>query len=401
MLLAILLAALPQESLLPLDQELDAPFVPGTEWVRLEPEAVERHEDYEAFSDAFSAVVSQAWRNAPAASSYSLSDTLPAAWTLGELLGQIVDLRSRLHSSRAFDVHNGPLLRAHLTTELERLLALLSDPAGDSDLARLIDWPDVAGIVDERFQPASHTFADRDPPLITDSLFFAGRTTQVILRLDEKSPPPGGAVPLEYYATLEQAVEFRAVCARVTAIFSVVVQAELERTALRLGQIDAGWTNYLEHGFSQYPWESWANGWLTDFAWSRPPRSQWVLLHPELGLVFDTRSTRSAEMEAALLVHGLGYVRYFGDERDWFAGLSATASITDDASYGWGFGPTLHFGHTRLSSRVPHVSVSVLWHDFEDGGNEPVLAATLDLWRLVDRGNELLYSSRLAPRGAP
>lgn len=388
MLLAILLAALPQGT------------VPGAEWSVLAPETVEAQTAFERFGDAYSGAADANWKSASLARAWGELEDLPATPTLSEVSAAIEATRARVAGSPVFDELNGPRIRRHLLLEIDGVLnamALTTPAPLDSDP---LDWEAARTFVSGRFERESVTLTIDDGTFVTDSMFFAGEPSQVVLRLDRKSAL-GASTPFAYYATLEQAIEFRAAAARMLAIFGTLVQPQLERTAQRLGEIDAGWTNYLEHGFSQYPWESWANGWLTDFSWSRPPRSQWVLLHPELGLVFDTRSTRSAEMETALLVHGVGYLYYGGDEREWFAGLSATASITGDASYGWGFGPTLHFGHTRLSSRVPHVSVSLLWHDFEDGGNEPVLAATLDLWRLVDQGSELLYRSRLAPPGAP
>lgn len=391
MLLTILLAAMPQDPL-PLDEALLQPFVPGVEWIALEPGRVELETGFERFGDAFNGDPAQGWKRANTARAWGELDDLAAEPTLGEVRAAVAEVRERLAGSPTFADGNGPRLRAHLLLEIDGVLTHM--PArGAADDAPL-DWEAARAFVSGRFERETVALLTADESFVTDSMFFPGEPTQVVLRLDRK-PALGASTPVAYYATLEQAVEFRAATARMLAIFGALVQPQLERTAQHLGEIDAGWTNYLEHGFSQYPWESWANGWLTDFAWSRPPRSQWVLLHPELGLVFDTRSSRSAEMEPALLVHGLGYVLYFGDERDWFAGLSATASITGDASYGWGFGPTLHFGHTRLASRVPHVSVSLLWQDFETGGDGPIVAATLDLWRLVDRGNELLYQSRL------
>ena len=397
MWLAILLAVLPQD-LRSLTSELAEPTAPDARWERQEPAPIEGSEAFETFADAFTAETAHAWAGSPRARAYDLQAELPESWSVGELQEQLLILARRVRVTPTFTAHNGELLRSALERELERLFTAIASVAGEVGLETTLEWDHVSEVVDERFQPAHWSHRDDEGTLVTDTLFFPGEPSQVILRLDRAAGGLGGSTPFAYFATLDQAVEFRAVCARVTALFSVVVGAQLERTALRLREIDAGWTNYLEHGFSQYPWESWANGWLTDFAWTRPPRDQWVLLHPELGFVFDTRSSRSAQMEAALLVHGVGYVRYFGDTRDWFAGLSATASITGDSAYGLGFGPTLHFGHARIASRVPHVSVSVLWQDFEVGGRDPVLAATLDLWRLVDRGSEALYEARLLRR---
>lgn len=389
MLRVLFLAALAQDP-----QPTASVSVPGTEWIVLDAQSVESQTAFERFGDAFDGSPGANWKTSRQAKAWGELEDLPATPTLADVARATEATRSRVAESVVFADGNGPRLRRSLLLEIDLVLRdmALNVPAPLD--GEPLGWDGARRFVSGRFERETAQLSIGGESFVTDSLFFSGDTTQVILRLDSK-PPLGASTPFAYYATLEQAIEFRAAAARMLAIFGVLVQPQLERTASSLGEIDAGWTNYLEHGFSQYPWESWANGWLTDYSWSRPPRSQWVLLHPELGLVFDTRSSRSAEMQTALLVHGVGYLYYGGDEREWFAGLSATASITGDASYGWGFGPTVHFGHTRLASRVPHVSVSLLWQDFETGGDGPIVAATLDLWRLVDRGNELLYQSRL------
>lgn len=385
-----------------LDREVQLPVFPQTPWVQLPPSERRLGEDGpEGLGWVFTNTAGEEhnWRSSAIATPYLTERPLPGVWSLGTFRAELVAVMRMLESSPRFSDGNGPLLRGRLLEELGGLLADVQARVALSGTEGSIDLAHDDHAFDRRFEPVPAVdFGDGGRIFVSDTVFFPARKTQVILALDrrESEDMEERAVPFKDYATIEQAVEFRAVCARVVAMLGKALQPGLERAAARLSEIDSGWTNYLEHGFSQYPWESWANGWWTDFSWTRPPRSQWVLLHPELGLILDTRSSRSAEMETALLIHGVGYVHYGGDEREWFVGASATASITDDPSYGWGFGPSVHFGHTRLSSRVPHLSVSLLWQDFEDGDDGPVLAATLDLWRLVDRGSEALYQSRLA-----
>lgn len=402
-MLATLALALVLQDPLPLDREVLRPRFPASPWQALEP-APERVEDpTEGLATVFLSGDRDAWKSSDIAAPYLRARPLPDRWSLGDFRDELREVMDSLERSTRFDRGNGPLLRARLLAELDWTMRDVEARVARAGEESEIDLDAVHGddLLSDRFQAEQWTLDHEGASYSSDVVFFSSTDTQVILALDLVDPDPGALLapePFADFATIEQAIEFRAACARVVEMIAIAILPGLERAAARLASIDAGWTNYLEHGFSQYPWESWANGRLTSFSWTRPPKDQWVLLHPELGFVFDTRSSRSAEVTTALLLHTAGYVRYFGDEREWFTGLSATVSITDDSSYGMGFGPTLHFGHTKLASRVPHVSVGVLWQDFEVGGTEPVLAATLDLWRLVDRGSDALYEARLLQR---
>jgi len=84
-----------------------------------------------------------------------------------------------------------------------------------------------------------------------------------------------------------------------------------------------------------------------------------------------------------LLVHGLGYIHYFGSDRSWFCGASATGCVTADEGNGFGYGITVHLGSTLVTSTLPHVSVGVLWHDGRDDDGLQV-SLGIDLLRLFD-----------------
>ena len=232
-------------------------------------------------------------------------------------------------------------------------------------------------------------------PFSTDVVFFVGTDRQVVLGGTKKlaAPPAPGApssMPV-YYATLEQAIEFRAVADEMIAILRQVKEKPFEQVTARLTEIDLGWTNYLERGFSQYPWESAFNSYVTpkvfgSFAWDRAPFDQIVLLHPELGFELDTRSAQGSSAQAALMVHALGYVHYFGDARDWFVGASATATFSDQ-HFGLGVGPTLQLGWANMSSVLPHISIGAYWHEFDSGSHGPIVGFSLDFWRLLNKDN--------------
>lgn len=375
------------------------PTFPGPEWVALAPDQVKAAADFEQFKDVFEAKPpGAAWESSPVWTEYATLEDLPEALTLEQVRDHLAAVRQRFALSARFESSNGPVLRRRLLAELDRLLG---DVEGLARPAEPASWDRSKSFISNRFQVTSGDWEVEGEQYGSDVVFFPNRPTQIVLYVDKEVVEDVGGMevsrwePDRYYATLDQAIEIRTAVARVQALFGKLSQPAFDRLTQRLGEIDAGWTNYLEKGFSQYPWEAWTNSRLTDFAWSRPPVSQWVLLHPEVGLVFDTRSTRAATTESALLVHGLGYLRYFGDERDWFLGLSASAALTGDEAYGWGVGPTLHVGHTRVHSRVPHLSAGIIWFDFEDGDDRPVLLLSLDLWRLVDQGRDALYQRGL------
>jgi len=114
------------------------------------------------------------------------------------------------------------------------------------------------------------------------------------------------------------------------------------------------------------------------------PPNQLVLLHPELCSLVDIRTRREASTQSALLVHGLGCIRYFGSEREWFVGLSASGCLAGD-EFGLAYGPTLHIDHVKYGSQVPHISLGVLWFDTNDGRPGPLITVAVDFWRILNK----------------
>lgn len=159
---------------------------------------------------------------------------------------------------------------------------------------------------------------------------------------------------------------------------------DVSSAVVALSQNAVAWENYLQRGYPQYPWENLANSWLVSSAWDRAPSGQFVLLHPEPGALMDVDRADTADLSAGLLVHGLGYLRYFGDDRAWFCGASATGCLTGDEGNGFGYGLTLHVGSTKASNPLPHISVGLLYHDgVEDDGFQVSLG--VDVLRLLGR----------------
>lgn len=338
------------------------------------------------------------WRTDPHASKYRDALTGKTDITARGILRSFDELRAVLMASATFADSsgiNGPRLRRSLLDEMDDFSSRLN-PESKPQL-----------VVSTRFLPTTRAMAGTraDPEAVYSSMiFFEGAPTQVVLREQtyKDGPIPGVSVAdvKKHYATPEQAVEFREVALLIEEIFAEARKDPFERVTRKLSLIDEGWKNYLERGFSQFPWESALNGYVTplfdEIAWYDPPRWQLIALHPEGGVLLDIRDRSSASVEPALIVHGLGMIRYFGDDRSWFLGVSATASFADE-DFGLGFGPSLHFGNAFLGKNVPHLTVSALWHDFDEGSDGPIVAFSVDFWRFFSReGPEGLFRGVLS-----
>lgn len=334
-----------------------------------------------------------AWRSTDSYARYGDESTYTADVTPDGVARSLHRLRTLIDTGPAFadGAGNAARIRNGLLREIDAYIQRVQADA-------------ATGAVPATNRFEGQSFSD-GVAVASDTYYFAGGPTQVVLEGRRRT---GGddLIPLfevEYYATIPQATEFRAVIDRIQAMVTEVQTKPLARLRDRLTEIDQGWTHYLEKGFSQYPWESAINSYVTPhiftpYTWDSPPRDQLVFLHPELGALLDTRSRSDASAQGTLLVHALGYVHYFGDTRDWFLGGSATLSFSD-TDFGLGIGPTFHCGWTRTHSWVPHVSVGVLWHEFDDGDNNPVLAVSLDFWRLLDKDSgQAIFESALRGR---
>lgn len=305
--------------------------------------------------------------------------------TLAGVRDSINRLLDGLTKSKTFapGTDNGPLIRVSLTKELLAYRAHL-------EALTLVSGDLSNPFVGKALIPPQDLSDVGPNDVFADQIFFEGTDTQVILRRFPVVTVDGVKMRGDptYYANVHQATEFRAILQRVDQFVGKLRAEELVRETQVLSQINNGWRNYLEHGFAQYPWEAYVNGYITPkffggSSWYDPPEHQIVFMHPELGILADLRRASDASANETLLIHTLGYIHYFEAERDWFLGGSLTVSLSD-SDFGLGVGPTLHFGNSARGSSLPNVSVGVLWQQFDDGPTEPVLGLSIDLWRLFD-----------------
>lgn len=367
------------------------PTFPASPWKRLDPATVEMHPDFSKFGDVYSGAT-EAWKAAPTNVVYGAKGS---SKTLGDIQSEVQGVKEVLLQSSNFESNNdnGALIKARLLSQLDALLTALEGHIDQNPQARA-DWSAFRTLIrfddyqlkDSRWDGTKIQGATK-AVVSSNTILFAGQTSQIVLNALQGGGPASleANVPFVYFATLPQAIETRAVARRIREIFVDTYTAQISVAIKRLGDLNQGWDNYLSHGFSQYPWEALVNSHFSSYSWSRPPRWQWVLAHPELATVADIRRSGDTSIESAVAIHGLGVIHYFGDKREWFLGASGTIALTNESDFGLGVGPTIHFGHSGIRSYIPHVSVSLLWHDFEDGGDGPVVGLSVDLWQLLNK----------------
>ena len=153
------------------------------------------------------------------------------------------------------------------------------------------------------------------------------------------------------------------------------------------------WRTFVEGGRSAYPWEVWLNdrGPLrVRYDVETPPRRQWIVAHPELGVEVATtgRWLSDATAAEAMLVHLLGHVWYRWKQPaapsaglGWH-GVSLAATLQN--STGPGLGVTAMYG--------PVVTAGAIWHDVDGDGRwlerPPQVVLGIDLYRLARGARE-------------
>lgn len=357
-------------------------------------------EHFTAYADVFEGG-GDAWTTSQRAARYLKAVGKPS--TLEGVQAGLAKLNALLRDSDAFTdpdtAESGDFLRLRLLSELDHLAAVLAGLSQDVRTLSLATLSDNGVRLDD-FTGSSASASCDGTTYSSDSVFFSGAAPrqQVVLRAQSQQtaalgiPVAGEAV---YFATLAQAIEFRALCEAVDKLFFHAKDGSLRRAARRLSEINRAWENYLARGYSQYPWESALNS-LLSFSWDSPPSLQLIVAHPEPAVLLDARSSRGSALSGALLMHGLGLLFYTGAERSFYLGASLTGAATTNDNLGLGFGAAVHFGHAAVSARVPHISLALLWLDTTQAQDFPFVALSLDLWRLFAADNgEQLFRQRL------
>lgn len=133
----------------------------------------------------------------------------------------------------------------------------------------------------------------------------------------------------------------RALCWRALAVQRVLTaygSPALRSLVQELQLASSRWDNYMDQGYSQFPWELWLNGRRFDATSENPPRSQLILLHPAAGIELLAPRLNALDdlhRSTTFTVEPLGYV-WYNDARTFYVGLSAAVSLTSDVPAGVG-----------------------------------------------------------------
>lgn len=100
------------------------------------------------------------------------------------------------------------------------------------------------------------------------------------------------------------------------------------------------WNNFLDNGFVMYPWEISLNSALLTWDIRTPPSTQFIFLHPSLGIQIpldgfsDPVKFRAKE---SLMIEVAGHLWYRGEFLENYAGISGTVVLREDLPPGIGF----------------------------------------------------------------
>lgn len=115
-------------------------------------------------------------------------------------------------------------------------------------------------------------------------------------------------------------------------------EALREQADLTIQERNRQYQNWFDNGLAMWPQETWFNGlFLGESDAVRPPRHQWVLLRPSVGLGGNASDGLDENnLDATLGVEIGGYVRYLEDDYSSYWGVSLLATLGEDAGEGYG-----------------------------------------------------------------
>jgi len=134
------------------------------------------------------------------------------------------------------------------------------------------------------------------------------------------------------------------------------------------------WVNFLDNGFVMFPWEIGLNSALLNWDIRTPPSTQFIFLHPSLGVqipldgLSDPVKFRAKE---SLVIEVAGHLWYRGQFLDNYSGVSGTVVLREDLPPGLGFlvrpargfsaGLNWHFSANEQKQfiKTPYLTVSV------------------------------------------
>lgn len=227
---------------------------------------------------------------------------------------------------------------------------------------------------------------------------------------DKTAEAPGCAASYEWAADLGDRVFF----ARHT--IATWRRPQAERLRHELARRGARWESYLYGSQFQYPWELVANRFLEErcpnrllssisrllvgeactpierdqagnlIRWREPPRYRAIVLHPDIGFLYNRDEPQGARAKAALVFQWFGYQwwRWENDAVSRLRGVSLVSTVSDNAdarALGWG-----------LQGRYNGYALAITSH-----GGRPVFTLSMDLLEKVSELDQELANKLKRP----
>lgn len=245
-----------------------------------------------------------------------------------------------------------PLVRLHPDTARARLAAVVAAGEWPQAVDSLRSWLAATRVADAA--PARTRTLDRRLDTLAAALAAPGTVDGVLAAeapiLDFSVTiefPNGYAVfPSEPYRFLVRPADppgvQRALCWTALSAADLLGRfraPELDVLRRRIRRALAQWSAYNDSGRSQYPWELWLNGFRGDPLALAPPRWQWIVFHPWIGVeaagLADARLDDLGSVTRGTVVplDLIGVIRY-DESYTRYRGLSAALALGEDATRG-------------------------------------------------------------------
>ena len=155
-------------------------------------------------------------------------------------------------------------------------------------------------------------------------------------------------------------------------IGEIAYPSALKIAAAKLDSVYQTHRDRLFNGLPMWPWEHWINGLDIDFEKTSPtpaPRYQWIFLRPSLSPALKFDGNENSELEAAIVVEPVGFVRYTNEDYSKWIGVSPIVTATN--SSGIGYGALARYGNWQIGAA------------YHEKDSDVLLYASIDLYDLV------------------
>jgi hypothetical protein len=146
-----------------------------------------------------------------------------------------------------------------------------------------------------------------------------------------------------------------------------------DATVEALNSLAVRWDRYIDNSYSQLPWELFVNGLGRSRRDWEPPRRQWILVHPSVGVELAGLSWSNLVRVNVAAVEPVGIIRYSSDYKRYY-GISTVATFATDRSAA--VGGYLHLWY-------PQAKVGYVVRSDPDPKRRQSVLVTVDLYDLL------------------